>query len=324
LEQNPEVNAVETQEEISPEEVELITSPGGIIPLPPRMPEKGGEVGVYGGLAEMPTAAMVKRAADVIEAQMEAAHRVRISAIRCTSENDWTAFGESGDPPEEWKPYLMGTGCTKIKVPLKIVFNRDVEPLIAVYNEGKNTEFYAVFFYGDAIALNLSNAVRVQAVGCRTSKDGFFTKGGRIQADPGNIIKSAVTNWEGNAVRKASGLENPPWRWLEEAGLDIKRIQKKAGAAGAGQMRGGGNVSRSRQTRAAKALEGKLLVVDIGYHPNDDTWLKRKNALKAAGARFKLDDVTDKWFLDDTSTTRSLISKLDLIGQTEELNSNAG
>lgn len=313
---------MDVDQEVTPEQIERITGPGDMIPLPARRITKAGDVGIHGGLAEMPTPAMVKRGAELIVAQMEAMHVVRIAALRCTSESDWTAHGLKGDPPSEWKPYLMGCGCLKLYVPLKILFNRDPQPQFVIYNEGKQSEFYAVFFYGTAIALNLSSDIHVEAIGTRTSKDPFFTKRGKIEADPGNVVKAAATNWAGNAVRKVAGLEAPPWKLLEEAGLDVKLIQKRAGVTGAGQMQGDAAVARGQQSRAAASIDRPMLAVDIGYFPNDPKWNERKQALKAAGARFKVDNVTDKWFLDDTPTTRSFISKMNLIGQTDEVKPN--
>lgn len=295
------------------------SDPVQIIPAERSLgPIKLRELGIIGGLSDLNNLGLLMKAEELIVAKIDIIARLRIHAISLTTNADWISHLEEGDDANNAIPYLQGSGCLKLRDPMRVEIQREQLPEITIYNHATDHEYYMVQYEGRARSLMFSPLWH-QVSGIRVSKDPFFTKAGSIEANPGDVIKAAATNLTGGAIRKVLGLERPDWEWLRKAGLDIKRIQSRAiKRRSRGAARGPANQARAMETLTKPMLAIKLKKDE----PTPERFLFLKEQIKSMGADFNPDG-SYRWFLDDNEATRKLISNLDLIGVTEELTPHA-
>ena len=300
--------------EPEPEEAEVvIDTPTGIVPVGPI---KLREVGITGGVSDLPTLAQLAKAHELVKAKISMIHDLRIHAISLTTRYDWTVHKRESDQPEDVSPYLTGAGALKLRDPMRVDMERTMRPEFIVYHRGTPKEYWGAYFHGRARCLMFSPLWH-QVSGARFSNEGFFTKGGQIEPCPGDVVKAAATNWAGGAIRKAIGLEQPEWDWLERGGLDTDWIKAKAIG-----FKDGRHAGARKQERAQKEFHLAVDTLAVSLDKKMEGFEKKKNAIRAAGGQFNLDG-SFRWFLEDGPSARTLLSNLDVIGLTEELKPHA-
>lgn len=310
---NPDIESPYEDVDAEPETAEvLIDTPSGLVPAGPISLR---EVGITGGVSDLPTLNQLTKAFELVKAKIKMIHDLRLFAVKLTTKYDWTVHKLESDDAEAVAPYLMAAGALKLRDPMRVDLQRAETPEIVLYNQGTPKEYWGAYFHGRARCLMFSPLWH-QVTGARFSNEGFFTKGGKIEANPGDVVKAASTNWTGSAIRKVVGLEQPAWEWLEAAGLDVEWI--KGRSVGFKDNRSAG--ARKQQRTQEEATFAKPMLL-IKLDKNMDGFEQKKNAVRAAGARFNLDG-SFRWFLEDNPSARKLISNLDLIGLTEEMAPN--
>lgn len=163
--------------------------------------------------------------AEKAEKRIEAVNKIKLMALRVTNAHDWVDQGG--------KPYLQASGGEKVARLFGISWTIS-EP---VYE----TEEGGHFSYTYNGSFSLSGAT-IEAVGTRSSKDGFFKKYGPkdengdkttlppSEIDKGDVKKSAYTNLIGNGITRLLGIRNLTWEDLEVAGImkgNVGRVDYK-------------------------------------------------------------------------------------------------
>lgn len=153
--------------------------------------------------------------AEAAERRIEAMNKIKRLAIRMTGPQDWTDQGG--------KPFPWASGAEKIARLFGIAW-RICEPTME-HEEGGH------FSYTYKGTFTLAGA-SIEAIGVRSSKDGFFKKykdGTELPAsaiDKGDVKKSAYTNLLGNGIMRILGMRNLSWADLAEAGIDQNAVSK--------------------------------------------------------------------------------------------------
>lgn len=158
--------------------------------------------------------------AEQAEKRADAMNKIKKVAIKLTNKFDWTDQGG--------KPYLQVSGAEKIARLFGISWRID-EPEFEREESGHFTYSYKGYF-------SLAGAT-IEAIGTRSSKDGFFKKYGYesgskqelppSEIDKGDVKKSAYTNCIGNGITRLLGIRNMTYEDLQEfAGITQDMIGK--------------------------------------------------------------------------------------------------
>jgi len=158
--------------------------------------------------------------AEQAEKRIDAINKIKKMCLKMTSVSDWV--DQSG------KPYLMASGSEKIARLVGISWQIG-EPVYETEEGGHYTYTYKGQF-------SLAGAT-IEAIGTRSSKDGFFKKyewegGAKTELpasaiDKGDVKKAAFTNLLGNGITRLLGLRNLTYQDLEEyAGITKDMIVK--------------------------------------------------------------------------------------------------
>lgn len=222
------------------------------------------------------------------EARVDAFVKIKIYALKATTNNDWVALGN--------RPYLQDTGTEKIAALFSPVVS-----MPDITKESFPDGHYTYFCDGMASW----GGKEIPVMGSRSSKDKFFVqydyvddgnKKKRVELstdellgriDSGDVRKSALTNYRNNAIKDVLGLEGVTWEDLEAAGI------KKQDVVG---VEYGGD----EQSPEAKDNKSKIatLMTEM-YGPNYSARLKEltawetKDGQKRAG-KTSLNGVSDK------------------------------
>ena len=156
--------------------------------------------------------------AERAEKRIDAVNKIKMLALRVTGPRDWVDQGG--------KPYLQSSGGEKVARLFGISWTIS-EPKLEQEEGGHFSYTYTGVF-------SLSGA-SIEAVGTRSSKDGFFKKydysqkdgnGASIKTelpsseiDKGDVKKSAFTNLIGNGITRLLGIRNLTWEDLAAAGI---------------------------------------------------------------------------------------------------------
>lgn len=169
--------------------------------------------------------------AEQAEKRIDAMNKIKRVAIKLTNKHDWTDQGG--------KPYLQVSGAEKIARMFGISW-RISEPLKEIIEGGHFSYTYKGYF-------SLAGAT-IEAIGTRSSKDGFFKKyTGKgadrtelpsSEIDAGDVKKSAYTNCIGNGITRLLGIRNLTYEDLQEFAQiskdNLARVDyKKSGKADA-------------------------------------------------------------------------------------------
>ena len=158
--------------------------------------------------------------AEAAEKRIDAVNRIKGLALRVTNHQDWTDQGG--------KPYLQVSGAEKIARLFGISWRID-EPDFEREESGHFTYSYKGYF-------TLAGAT-IEAIGTRSSKDGFFKKYGYdtgskqelppSEIDKGDVKKAAYTNCIGNGITRLLGIRNMTYEDLSAfAGITPEMISK--------------------------------------------------------------------------------------------------
>jgi hypothetical protein len=207
--------------------------------------------------------------ADQVEKRVDAMQKIKRFALKLTNRHDWV--------DENGKPYLQASGAEKVARLFGISW-RISEPVKEELEGGHFTYTY----HGE---FSLAGA-SIEAIGTRSSKDGFFKKyewkgeGEKrtrselpaSEIDPGDVKKSAYTNLLGNGITRLLGIRNLTYEDLQEfAGISKeqissveykkagKPIQKPAQTDKAPESNGG---ATEAQAKAIHAILNKLGITD--------------------------------------------------------------
>lgn len=160
--------------------------------------------------------------AEQAEKRVEAMQKIKRMALKLTNPHDWV--------DENGKPYLQASGGEKVARLFGISW-RISEPVRDSIEGGHFTYTY----HGE---FSLAGA-SIEAIGTRSSKDGFFKKyewkgegekRTRVELpvseiDPGDVKKSAYTNLIGNGITRLLGIRNLTYEDLKEfAGITKEQI----------------------------------------------------------------------------------------------------
>lgn len=156
--------------------------------------------------------------AEQAERRIDAMNKIKKCALKMTNAYDWTDQGG--------KPYLQVSGSEKVARLFGISWRID-EPVFEIEADGHFSYTYKGYFS--------LGGVTIEAIGTRSSKDGFFKKyEGRgddrtelppSAIDKGDVKKAAYTNLLGNGITRLLGLRNMTWADLQEfAGIDQAQV----------------------------------------------------------------------------------------------------
>jgi hypothetical protein len=161
--------------------------------------------------------------AEQAEKRIEAVNKIKKLSLRVTNAHDWTDQGG--------KPYLQVSGSEKIARLFGISW-RIGEPV----KESLEGGHFSFTYKGE---FTISGA-RIEAIGTRSSKDGFFKaykwegEGDNKQKvelpaseiDAGDVKKGAYTNCIGNGITRLLGIRNLTWEDLAETGITKENVGK--------------------------------------------------------------------------------------------------
>jgi len=146
--------------------------------------------------------------------KLAAVKRIKSLSLQMTNSHDWV--------DQNGKPYLQASGGEKIARLFGISWIVD-EPTIDNEEGG-----HYIYTYRGKFTLG---GITIDAIGTRSSKDGFFKKYGPAneegvkqplpasEIDRGDVKKSAFTNLIANGITRLLGIRNLTWEELNEAGI---------------------------------------------------------------------------------------------------------
>jgi len=165
--------------------------------------------------------------AEQAEKRVMALNKIKRAALLATNAHDWT--------DQNGNPYLQCSGSEKVARVFGISWQID-DPIMETEESGHFSYTYKGYF-------TVAGAT-IEAIGTRSSKDGFFKKysysnGDKTELpaseiDRGDVKKSAYTNLIGNGITRLLGIRNMTYDDLQEfAGITpdmIGRVDyKKSG-----------------------------------------------------------------------------------------------
>jgi len=156
--------------------------------------------------------------AEQAEKRVNALNKIKRAALMATNARDWT--------DQNGNPYLQVSGSEKVGRVFGIAWKID-EPVFESEESGHFSYTYKGYF-------TVAGAT-IEAIGTRSSKDGFFKRyAGKgedrkelppSEIDKGDLKKAAYTNCIGNGITRLLGLRNLTWDDLKEfAGIDKSQV----------------------------------------------------------------------------------------------------
>jgi hypothetical protein len=160
------------------------------------------------------------RLAEQAERRIDAMTKIKKVSLKLTNRHDWV--------DQNGKPYLQVSGSEKIGRMFGVSW-RISEPEFAQEDGGHFSFTYKGYF-------TLAGAT-IEAIGTRSSKDGFFKRfdyknGSKTELpaseiDKGDVKKAAFTNCVGNGITRILGIRNMTYEDLEEfAGITKDMISQ--------------------------------------------------------------------------------------------------
>ena len=156
------------------------------------------------------------------EKRIEAVNKIKTMSLKVTNAHDWIN--------QQGKPYLQCSGSEKIARLFGISWRID-EPKREDEESGHFTYTYKGYFS--------FSGVTIEAIGTRSSKDGFFKKYAKdangkktevelppSEIDKSDVKKAAYTNCIGNGITRLLGIRNLTWEELQAAGIKVEGMAK--------------------------------------------------------------------------------------------------
>jgi hypothetical protein len=159
--------------------------------------------------------------ADQAEKRIDAVKKIKSIVLRLTNHHDWV--------DQAGKPYLQASGGEKVARAFGISWRID-PPVYESLDGGHFSYTYKGYF--------TLGGTTIEAIGTRSSKDGFFKKYGpkddkgkrtelpSSEIDKGDVQKSAYTNLIGNGITRLLGIRNLTYEELQAAGISVDKITK--------------------------------------------------------------------------------------------------
>jgi hypothetical protein len=243
--------------------------------------------------------------AEQAEKRIDAMNKIKRVAIKLTNVHDWVDQGG--------KPYIQVSGAEKIARMFGISW-RISEPVKDNLEGGHFSYTYKGYF-------SLAGAT-IEAIGTRSSKDGFFKKYKYVgsektelpasEIDAGDVKKSAYTNLIGNGITRLLGIRNLTYDDLKEfAGITPEMIgkvdYKKSGKQqstvseeGAQKIKGVcGAITKRTKKKDGTAMKNPLYVIPIDgkeYTTFSESFLKVAKDAFEAGLPVEITYTTDQKF----------------------------
>jgi hypothetical protein len=226
--------------------------------------------------------AEIRKAVDDFLAYAVELDRLKIAMLKLTSHHDWVAHAAEDDP--HGVPYLQSSGCRKIKkafgIEMRIFPSKDGDLCrrIDYRDEGAHTFEYIM----EGVVRSRSiDSQWTFIVGSRWSGDGIFSRGGQIRVDPGDVRKSAQTNFDNRAIKQVLGLENIEWDDLEQyAGIKRSHV-KVVDVSSKGQGKGG--KGKASGDKAAISKGPHINIYLEARHGKFRDWIKKQDLWNYAG-----------------------------------------
>jgi len=158
-------------------------------------------------LSKLATQDQIEAAVTRALARIDATQRFKVALLSMTNFRDWYAHGAAGD--NDGIPYLAESGSEKVIHAFQIEVEHD-----GGVRENHQDGTYEYVYNGRMRALQFSD-IWYPITGSRWSGDGFFTRGGKRRADPGDVRKSALTNFYNRGIKTVCGLRTITWEELE-------------------------------------------------------------------------------------------------------------
>lgn len=198
---------------------------------------------------------------------------VKVSLQR-TNSSDWVKMGE--------KYYLQASGCQKIRAVWGIYF-RDKEVLREDRADGSYSYYVTGLVGSQLLDRFYGKEITVEADGGRSSNDPFFAKGNR-EADPMDVRKAAVSNFEARAISSFLGLKNFTSQDLKNNGINPDAVAKVEYSKGS---EGGGNTSTISDAQAKRLF---AITSQAGVKQEDlKTWLKKRYGVDSSAKILRKD-----------------------------------
>ena len=243
------------------------------------------------------------RLAEQAEKRVDALNKIKRAALKSTNRNDWV--DQSG------KPFLQSSGSEKIARIFGVSWKID-EPVFDREESGHFSVTYKGYF-------TVAGAT-IEAIGSRSSKDGFFKKysysgENRTELPPSEIDKTdvqkaAFSNLLGNGITRLLGIRNLTYEDLQEfAGITpemIGRVDYKKGgkqdapiaSTEAKTVTGAVLDVRKKdgKSKAGKPFTKYTVKLESGdYATFSETYALRAKEAKDAGRTVGITYTTDTW-----------------------------
>jgi hypothetical protein len=222
--------------------------------------------------------------AEQAEKRVNALNKIKRAALLATNARDWT--------DQNGNPYLQVSGSEKVGRVFGIAWKID-EPVFEQEESGHFSYTYKGYF-------TVAGAT-IEAIGTRSSKDGFFKRyAGKgedrkelppSEIDKGDLKKAAYTNCIGNGITRLLGLRNLTWADLEEfAGIkkdQVGRVDYKKN----GKTEEGNN--QSDKSKITDAQRKRFYAIAKGANKSDDEI--KKHLKEVIGSESTNDIPKDKY-----------------------------
>ena len=250
--------------------------------------------------------------AEQAEKRVTALNKIKKAALLATNARDWT--------DQNGNPYLQVSGSEKVGRVFGIAWKID-EPVFEQEESGHFSYTFKGYF-------TVAGAT-IEAIGTRSSKDGFFKryvgKGEDrkelppSEIDKGDLKKAAYTNCIGNGITRLLGLRNLTWQDLEEfAGIrkdQVGRVDYKKNGKQQDAIASEGaeavetfvtDIRKQEKKKDGTAMKSPLYKINCEgkeYKTFSDTLAKTAKEAKEAGRKIKITFTRNQYGMDAESVT---------------------
>ena len=252
-------------------------------------------------LSIQPTRIAIEEAKRRIIDRAEAERALRQAALGFTTHNDWIFHEAEG----VLIPYLEETGSEKLMHAFGIELEVD-KVLLEDHREGGEPDDFEVVTYG-RVRAQVFSSLWYPIVGSRWAGDGFFSRGGQIRVDPGDVRKAAFASFYNRAIKKVLGLRGITKEDLDKVPtIDTSKIRtvKHRERRPGGRDNGGSMIG--------DILKVKHLAVFIPY---EDVTNRERFKKVANGSRFHKEPhpvtrAPNLWVVPYSETVEKLVGDL--------------
>jgi hypothetical protein len=202
-------------------------------------------------------------------------------ALKITTHRDWV--NQNGNP------YLVHSGAERIARQFRVSITNVRKEKI--WSEDEKGERYYMWVYDGTVSIPSLGSQ--SAVGNCSSRDDLYgKKGGEYkplsQVDEPSVMKAAHTNLIVNGITHMLGLRNLTWEQLEQAGIDVSKIQKVEYSGGS---KGGSQEKNLPEKAKKKRDEMKKWLLEMN---NGDVKATQAEMIRMSTWTAKQDDGSEK------------------------------